>query len=200
PPLAAEARRQAARCRQVLGERIGDFEDHAAAAEDLNSRLYREVIASRMRPFADGAGGFPRLVRDMARQLGKQVRLEIDGLATQAVPTIREKREPPLNHRPPTAADPAIDPPEVRRAAGKPEAGLIRLEVRHRAGLLVVSIGDDGAGVDLDRLRRKVVERGLTTAELAAAMSDAELLEFLFLPGFSTAGAVTEFSGPGVGL
>src|SRR5262249_19851927 len=98
------------------------------------------------------------------------------------------------------AVDHGIEPPEVRKARGKPEVGLVRLEVVHRAGTLAITVSDDGGGVDLERLATKVVERGLTTAEGARTLGEAELLEFLFLPGFWTAGAVTEFSGRGVGL
>jgi two-component system sensor histidine kinase and response regulator WspE len=198
--LVAEARDQAARCRHALAERLTEFEDHSGQAEDLNSRLYREVIVSRMRPFADGAHGFPRLVRDMARSLGKQVRLEIDGLATAVDRDILEKLEAPLTHLLRNAVDHGVEPPEVRRRLGKPECGLVRLEVSHRAGMLAITVSDDGAGVDLGRLRRKVVERGLAPPDLAGSLNEAELLEFLFLPGFSTAPALTEFSGRGVGL
>jgi two-component system sensor histidine kinase and response regulator WspE len=198
--LIGETRKQAATCRTVLGERISEFDDHAAAAEDLNTRLYREVIVSRMRPFSDGAHGFPRLVRDMARRLDRQVRLDIDGLSTEVDRDILDKLEAPLTHLLRNSIDHGIEPPEVRRAAGKPEQGVIRLEVRHRAGMLAITVSDDGSGIDVEKLRRKIVERGLTTTEMAAAMGEAELLEFLFLPGFSTAQAVTEYSGRGVGL
>jgi two-component system sensor histidine kinase and response regulator WspE len=198
--LIAEARRQSGHCREVLAERMREFQDHAAQAEDLNSRLYREVIASRMRPFADGAHGFPRLVRDMARQLGKQVRLDIDGQATEVDRDILEKLEAPLTHLLRNAVDHGIEPPEQRKAAGKPETGVVRIDARHRAGMLAITVADDGGGIDLERLRRKVVERGLTTADLVRTMTEPELLEFLFLPGFSTAGALTEYSGRGVGL
>src|SRR5262249_3753430 len=126
--LVAEARRQTAQCREVLAERMREFQDHAAQAEDLNSRLYREVIASRMRPFADGAHGFPRLVRDMARKLDKLVRFEIDGQATEVDRDILEKLEAPLTHLLRNAVDHGVEPPDQRRAAGKPETGLVRLD------------------------------------------------------------------------
>jgi len=198
--VVAEARRQASQCRHVLTERIGEFEDHAAQAEDLNSRLYREVIVSRMRPFADGVHGFPRMVRDLARRLDKQVRLDILGSSTEVDRDILEKLEAPLTHLLRNAVDHGLEPVEVRRAAGKPETGVIQLEARHRAGMLVLTVRDDGGGIDVERLRHKVVERGLTKAEMAASLGEAELLEFLFLPGFSTAKTVTEYSGRGVGL
>ena len=97
-PLAEEAPSRSTCAGRPSPQRIGEFEDHAAAAEDLNSRLYREVIVSRMRPFSDGAAGFPRMVRDMARHLGKQVRLDIDGLGTEVDRDILEKLEAPLTH------------------------------------------------------------------------------------------------------
>jgi two-component system sensor histidine kinase and response regulator WspE len=177
-----------------------EFQEHAAKAEDLNSRLYREVIASRMRPFADGAHGFPRLVRDMARRLNKQIRLEIDGQTTEVDRDILESLESPLTHLLRNAVDHGIEPPAQRQAAGKPETGQIRIEARHRAGTLAITVADDGGGINLERLRARVVERGLATAEMAHTLTEPELLEFLFLPGFSMAGAVTEYSGRGVGL
>ncbi len=166
----------------------------------LSGRLYQEVIASRMRPFGDGTQGFPRLVRDVSRALGKNIRLEIDGRDTPVDRDILERLEAPLNHLLRNACDHGVEPPDARRAAGKPEAGLIRLIARHRSGMLVLQVVDDGKGVPIPRLRQKIVEKGQATAEMAQHMSDDEVLEFLFLPGFSTAEKVTEYSGRGVGL
>ena len=196
----SEVREQAASCRDVLMKRMEEFQDHAARAEDLNTRLYREVIASRMRPFSDGAHAFPRLVRDMARELKKQVRLNIEGAQTAVDRDVLEKLEAPLTHLLRNAVDHGIEMPGVRKETGKPESGTIRLEVRHRAGMLAITISDDGGGIDPEKLREKIVERRLTTKEMASGMNEAELLEFLFLPGFSTASALTEYSGRGVGL
>jgi two-component system sensor histidine kinase and response regulator WspE len=195
-----EARRQAALCRQVLAERIQEMEDHAAQVEGLNTRLYREVIVSRMRPFSDGAQGFPRLVRDMARRLGKQVRLDMVGQSTEVDRDILEKLEAPLTHLLRNAVDHGIESPEERVRAGKPEVGVVRLEAQHRAGMLALTVSDDGRGLDPERLRKKVVERGLATPEMARSLREGELFEFLFLPGFSTATEVSEYSGRGVGL
>lgn len=195
-----EVRQLVASCRDTLMSRMEEFQNHAARAEDLNSRLYREVIASRMRPFSDGAHAFPRLVRDMARDLNKQVRLVIDGSSTAVDRDVLEKLEAPLTHLLRNAIDHGIEFPADRLQAGKPESGTIRLEVKHRAGMLDITISDDGGGIDPEKLRKKIVDRRLTTAEMASSMSEAELLEFLFLPGFSTASAVTEYSGRGVGL
>jgi two-component system sensor histidine kinase and response regulator WspE len=198
--LIVDTRRQWAACRQELNEKTTDFDDHAARAEDLNARLYREVIVSRMRPFGDGTHGLPRLVRDMARSLSKEARLVVVGDRTEVDRDILERLESPLSHLIRNALDHGLEAPQVRTIAGKPAAGTITVEARHRAGMLLVTVSDDGGGIDLDRLRKKVVERGLNAPEVAAKLTETELLEFLFLPGFSTAPAVTEFSGRGVGL
>jgi two-component system sensor histidine kinase and response regulator WspE len=186
--------------RQLLNGSLTAFENYTRQTTNLADRLYREVIGSRMRPFADATQGFPRLVRDVARKLGKKVHLEILGRATEVDRDILQKLEAPLNHLIRNAMDHGIELPADRLAARKPEEGLIKLEARHRSGMLVVTVGDDGRGVDLDRLRKKVVEKELTTEEMLGQLTEQELLDFLFLPGFSTAAQVTEISGRGVGL
>ena len=198
--LLSTARGQAARCLEGLGETLETIEEFARGSEDLSGRLHHEVLASRMRPLADGVRGFPRLVRDVSRQLGKQVKFEVVGETTGVDRDILDGLEAPLNHLIRNALDHGLEMPEERRAAGKNPAGTIRLEARHRAGMLQIVLGDDGRGIDLDRLRVKVVEKGLTTAPVVSRLSEAELLDFLFLPGFSTKEKVTEISGRGVGL
>jgi two-component system sensor histidine kinase and response regulator WspE len=198
--LVSKAKRQAQEGMQALGEKAETFEDYARRSEDLSGRLHHEVITSRMRPLADGIRGFPRLVRDVARQLGKSVQFEIVGEATGVDRDILERLEAPLNHLIRNALDHGLECPEDRLAAGKSETGSIRLEARHRAGMLQITLTDDGRGIDPKRLRAKVVERNLTSKEMAEQLTEAELLEFLFLPGFSTRDAVTELSGRGVGL
>jgi two-component system sensor histidine kinase and response regulator WspE len=183
-----------------LGDAVVAIEEFARVSEDVSSRLHHEVLASRMRPLADGMRGFPRLVRDLARELGKQARFEIAGETTGVDRDILDRLEAPLNHLIRNALDHGIESPDNRRAAGKSPVGTIRLEARHRAGMLQIVLSDDGHGIDLNRLRTKVVERGLTTAPVAARLSETELLDFLFLPGFSTKEQVTEVSGRGVGL
>jgi two-component system sensor histidine kinase and response regulator WspE len=198
--LLAAGRHQADACRQMLAERLTDLELFVRRSENLSDRLYREAIASRMRPFDDGVQGFPRLVRDIARQLGKQVRLEIIGRATEVDRDILERLETPVSHLLRNAVDHGIEPPEERLAAGKPAEGMIRLEAAHRGGMLSIIVSDDGRGVEVEQLRQKIVSKQLTTAEMAADLTAAELLEFLFLPAFSTKEQVTEISGRGVGL
>ena len=194
------AKAQATGCAETLLDTLHEIEDYARRSEDLSGRLHHEVLARRMRPLADGIRGFPRLVRDLARQLEKRVEFEIVGGNTGVDRDILEKLEAPLNHLIRNALDHAMEPPEERRAAGKNPAGTIRLEARHSAGMLQITLRDDGRGIGLARLRAKVVERGLASAAMADQMSEAELLEFLFLPGFSTKDTVTEISGRGVGL
>lgn len=198
--LLANAKAQVTQDLSELGDAVLAIEEFARVSEDVSSRLHHEVLASRMRPLADGVRGFPRLVRDLARELGKQARFEIAGETTGVDRDILDRLEAPLNHLIRNALDHGIESPEDRRATGKSPVGTIRLEARHRAGMLQIVLADDGRGIDLNRLRTKVVERGLTTAPVAARLNETELLDFLFLPGFSTKEQVTEVSGRGVGL
>ena len=198
--LLASSRAQAAQDLLRLGEMVEAIEEFARGSEDISSRLHHEVLASRMRPLADGIRGFPRLVRDLARELGKQARFEVIGETTGVDRDILDRLEAPLNHLIRNALDHGLETPEQRHAAGKAPVGTIRLEARHRAGMLQIVVADDGHGINVERLRAKIVERGLTTAKIAAQLGEAELFDFLFLPGFSTKEQVTEVSGRGVGL
>jgi len=198
--LLAKAKAHASQDLQRLGEMVEVIEEFARVSEDVSSRLHHEVLASRMRPMADGVRGFPRLVRDLARELGKQARFEVAGETTGVDRDILDRLEAPLNHLIRNALDHGLEMPADRRAGGKPPVGTIRLEARHRAGMLQITLSDDGRGIDLERLRAKVIERGLTTPAMASRLSETELLDFLFLPGFSTKEQVTEVSGRGVGL
>jgi len=194
------ARRKAQECREMLTDRLGELELYARRTTNLSDRLYREVIASHMRPFVDGVQSFPRMVRDLARGLNKQVKLEIVGQSTPVDRDILKKLEAPLTHMIRNAIDHGVEPPQERVAAGKPMEGTVRLESFHRGGMLAITISDDGRGIDIDRIRQKIIDRNLGSPKTAAQLSDAEIIEFLFLPGFSTAEQVTEISGRGVGL
>lgn len=196
----ALARQNLARCRDYLALRLAEFDAFDRRSTNLAHRLYGEALAVRMRPFADGVGGFPRMVRDVARQLGKEVRLEILGETTQVDRDILDKLEAPLGHLLRNAVDHGIEFPDARIATGKPAAGTIRLEARHSAGVLLVVVSDDGRGLDPETIRTAVVRKKLVSAETAPRLSEAELLEFLFLPGFTLKEEVTDISGRGVGL
>jgi two-component system sensor histidine kinase and response regulator WspE len=196
----AQAQQRVAECRQSLSERLSELESSDHHATTLAHRLYDQALMVRMRPFADGATLFPRMVRDVARSLGKQARLEIVGDRTQVDRDILEKLDAPLGHLLRNAIDHGLETPEERIAAGKPAEGVIRLEASHNAGSLQIVISDDGRGIDLETIRAAVIARGLANAVVAARLSDSELLEFLFLPGFTLKTDVTEISGRGVGL
>ena len=140
------------------------------------------------------------MIRDLARKLGKLVAFEVIGENTGVDRDILEKLEAPLNHLIRNSLDHGLETPEDRQAAGKSPTGTIRLEARHRAGMLQIQLSDDGRGIDPEKLRTRVLNLGLATNEIAAKLNDGELLEFLFLPGFSTKDKVTEISGRGVGL
>ncbi|MGZ0702644.1 response regulator [Pseudomonas piscis] len=195
-----DARRLLAESQQLLAEKTAELDEFGWQASQRAQVLYDTALACRMRPFADVLGGQVRMVRDLGRSLGKQVRLEIEGEKTQVDRDVLEKLEAPLTHLLRNAVDHGIELPEQRLLAGKPAEGVIRLRASHQAGLLVLELSDDGHGVDLERLRLSIVERHLSPAETAAQLSEEELLTFLFLPGFSLRDKVTEVSGRGVGL
>ncbi len=195
-----EVAQEFAPLQELMHAYIQESDAYFRYLEKLTEKLYSQVIRCRMRPFSEGLFGFERMIRDLCRALGKKIVFRVEGASTPVDRDIMEKLEAPLTHLLRNAADHGIEAPDVRRAKGKPEEGTIRLEAVHRAGLLEVTLTDDGKGIDPESIRRKVVERGYATESMASGMSRAELLEFLFLPGFSTASSVTEYSGRGVGL
>ncbi|MDJ0600196.1 MAG: hybrid sensor histidine kinase/response regulator [Crocosphaera sp.] len=187
-------------CRAILNDRLNALEQFTYRSFNLSDRLYREVIATHMRPFEEGVNSFPRMVRDLARQLKKRVKLEIVGKLTMVDRDILRKLEAPLTQILRNAIDHGIECPDERIAKGKPPEGTIRLEAAHRFGMLSITISDDGKGISLDKLRESIVKKGLVTPEMSQQLNEAELMEFIFLPNFSTTNQVTEISGRGVGL
>lgn len=187
-------------CHQKLGESLGDLELFSRRSSNLSDRLYREAISSRMRPFSDGTHGFPRMVRDTAKKLGKKVKFEILGKETKVDRDILDKLEAPLNHILRNALDHGLENPQERQEKGKDSKGRLTLEASHQAGSLVITIKDDGKGVDLDVLRKKIVDKGLASLDLVSQLNAMELMDFMFLPGFSTKEQVSDISGRGVGL
>lgn len=196
----ADTRRLLSEAQALLAEKHAELDEFGWQAGQRAQVLYDTALACRMRPFADVLAGQVRMVRDLGRSLGKQVRLEIEGEKTQVDRDVLEKLEAPLTHLLRNAVDHGIEMPEQRVLAGKPPEGLIRLRASHQAGLLVLELSDDGNGVDLERLRGTIVDRHLSPLETALRLSEEELLTFLFLPGFSLRDKVTEVSGRGVGL
>ncbi len=198
--LLEESRTQLAECQQLLQAHFEAFDEFAWEGGLRSRSLYDAALSSRMRPLADVLVGRARMVRDLARSLGKQARLEIEGDATQVDRDVLERLDAPLTHLLRNAVDHGIEPPELRARKGKAAEGRLLLKARHRAGMLVLELSDDGAGVDIEHLREVVVARKFASAETAVRLSEDELLAFLFLPGFSLREQITETSGRGVGL
>lgn len=195
-----EIGRQINEAKQFLGDRLQELDLFDRRSAQLSQRLYLEVLRTRMRPFSDGARRFPRMIRDLARSLGKQIRFEISGENTQVDRDILDRLEAPLAHLLRNAVDHGCESSEARRQAGKSPEASLRLEARHSAGVLLVSVADDGGGVDLEAVRAAIVQKHLTTFAVAQKLTETELLEFLFLPGFTLKDRVTELSGRGFGL
>jgi len=166
----------------------------------IASELQEGVMKTRMQPIDNVWSKMPRIVRDLAATCGRQVRLEMVGADTELDRTLLEAVKDPLTHLVRNAVDHGIESPEDRKAAGKPAVGVLTLRAYHAGGQVVVEVADDGKGVDPDRVAAKAVERGLCTAEQVAVMGVPELLQLLFLPGFSMAEVVTKVSGRGVGM
>ncbi|MBV9510395.1 MAG: chemotaxis protein CheA [Caulobacteraceae bacterium] len=197
--IAAQATDQAgaSEAARRLAERLAA---QAGAIDRLVAQAHQRVQTLRMIPLASLLRRFPRLAREMAAGLGKMADLSIDDGGVEADRTVVEGLFEPLTHLLRNAVDHGVEDPGARRALGKPERGSITLTARTQGGQMVIRIEDDGRGIDPDALRARAAERGLADAETLAAMDDAAAAELVFLPGFSTAGAVTALSGRGVGM
>jgi two-component system chemotaxis sensor kinase CheA len=166
----------------------------------ITTELQEGVMKTRMQPIGNIWSKFPRVVRDLATSCGKQVNIEMEGRETELDKTIIESIKDPLTHLVRNAVDHGIEIPEKRRASGKSPQGHLFLRAFHEGGQVNIEISDDGAGIDLERVKQKSLEKGLVAPDQASRLSDRELLNLLFLPGFSTAEKVTNVSGRGVGL
>ncbi len=189
---------------QIVQKTVG-YNDTSltTAAQRLNiitSELQEGVMKTRMQPIGNVWSKFPRIVRDVAHELGKEVRLEMSGKDTELDRTIIEAIKDPLIHIVRNSIDHGLEGPEGRRQAGKPAEGLLSLRAFHEGGQVNIEIADDGAGINIVRVKNKAVEKGLLSADQALRMSDREALNLIFLPGFSTAAQVTNLSGRGVGM
>jgi len=166
----------------------------------IATELQEEVMKTRMQPIGNIWAQFPRTVRDVALGCGKEVEIEMEGKETELDKTIIEAIKDPLTHLVRNSVDHGIELPEVRLQAGKARTGRLILRAFHEGGQVNIEIGDDGAGLSADRIRKKAVERGVVTPEQATRMSEREIFNLIFLPGFSTAEKVTNVSGRGVGM
>ncbi|TYP88145.1 chemotaxis protein CheW [Blastococcus xanthinilyticus] len=177
--------------------------DLIRASQRLNliaSELQEGVMKTRMQPIDHIWSKLPRVVRDLGLALKKSIRLEMEGRETELDKTLLEAVKDPLTHLVRNSVDHGIETPEDRKKAGKPTEGVLTLRARHESGQVVVEVADDGAGIDPAKLGAKAVQRGLLTADALSRMSPADILQLIFLPGFSTAAAVTNVSGRGVGM
>jgi two-component system chemotaxis sensor kinase CheA len=166
----------------------------------ITTELQSGVMKTRLQPIGNIWDKLPRLVRDLSRSLGKQIRLEMEGKETELDKTIIETIKDPLTHIVRNSLDHGIETPAERVAKGKPAEGRLFLRAFHEGGQVNIEISDDGAGLRLDRIRAKALERGVITPEQAARLSDRDVAELIFLPGFSTAEKVSNVSGRGVGM
>jgi two-component system chemotaxis sensor kinase CheA len=166
----------------------------------ITTELQEGVMKTRMQPIGNIWSKFPRVVRDLAIACDKQVRIEMEGEETELDKTILEAIKDPLTHVVRNSVDHGIESPAEREAAGKPAEGTLRLRAFHEGGQVIIEMSDDGGGLDMERIRSKAVERGLVTAEQAGRMGERETANLIFMPGFSTAAAVTNVSGRGVGM
>ena len=166
----------------------------------ITSELQEGVMKTRMQPIGNVWSKFPRVVRDLAVACGKRIRVEMEGKETELDKTIIEAIKDPLTHLVRNAADHGVEDPEVRMANGKPAEGCLRLHAYHEGGQVNIEISDDGGGIDPEKIKAKALEKGLIAQENAERMSDREVGNLIFLPGFSTAAQVTNVSGRGVGM
>jgi two-component system, chemotaxis family, sensor kinase CheA len=178
----------------------GKFGDAMAFQARVLNDLQRSVMKIRMVPVDQLFRRFPRMVRDVSRQCGREVELDISGQDTDLDKGILDSIAEPLTHLVRNAVSHGIEPAEERRKAGKKPQGVVRLNAYHHGNQVVVEVTDDGRGIDAQKIRAKAIELGMTTPEEAARMTEAEILDFIFRPGFSTAEQVTEVSGRGVGM
>ncbi len=174
--------------------------DNIEYLERITTNLHESVMKVRMVPIESVVNKFPRMIRDLSRKLNKPMELNMTGEDTELDRTVVDQLGDPLQHLLRNSADHGIESPEDRRAAGKPEAGTIFLNAFQEGNNVIIEVGDDGAGINTDKVRDKAVERGIVTPEEAENLTQKEIIDFLFMPSFSMAKQITDISGRGVGL
>ncbi|MEO0947359.1 MAG: hybrid sensor histidine kinase/response regulator [Cyanobacteria bacterium J06641_5] len=201
-PIAQEQMETIVQLQEVAADINFGLQEMGQATSDLDRttrELQRGITRTQMRPFSDAVGRFPRVVRDLGVQYGKQVNLQLQGETVLLDRLALEALTDPLNHLLRNAFDHGLEDPATRQAAGKPAQGTISIAASNRGNQTIVTIRDDGRGIPLEKIRARIEQMGLSAAEVAR-LSDRELLDFIFEPGFSTAARVTELSGRGVGM
>jgi two-component system chemotaxis sensor kinase CheA len=185
---------------QTVGSSDGGLNSVAARLDQVTSELQEAIMQTRMQAVGTVFSKFPRVVRDLSNQLGKQCQLLLEGEDVELDKSVIEAISDPLTHLIRNAVDHGIESPEVRSKSGKPAMGTIVLRAFHQAGKVNIAISDDGAGIDVKKLKEKAVAQGIVRSEQAANMGDREALRLVFHPGFSLKDEVTELSGRGVGM
>uniref|UniRef100_A0A7C3LSG5 histidine kinase n=1 Tax=Leptospirillum ferriphilum TaxID=178606 RepID=A0A7C3LSG5_9BACT len=180
--------------------RLKEIAEAVAQLSRVTTDLQLAVIKTRMQPIRKVLGKFPRMVRDLSRKMGKEVRLELAGEETELDKSVIEEIGDPLVHIIRNAIDHGLEMPDERTAGGKPAEGVVRIGAYQEGNSIVIEVSDDGKGIDVGRVREKAIEKKLISVADAERMSEGELVNLIFLPGFSTAEKVTDVSGRGVGM
>ena len=181
-------------------QRIKEVAEAISQLNRVTTDLQTAVIKTRMQPIKKVLGKFPRMVRDLSRKMGKSIRLELVGEETELDKSVIEEIGDPLVHIIRNSIDHGIELPDDRVSHGKDPEGLVRISAYQEGNSIVIEINDDGRGIDVEKVKKKAVERGIITEEDSRRMTDAEAVNIIFLPGFSTADKVTDVSGRGVGM
>ncbi len=182
------------------GQEIEGFSVPLQRLSQVTSELQEGVMKTRMQPIGNAWSKLPRIVRDLAHELNKKIELVMQGADTELDRQVLELIKDPLTHMVRNSADHGIEDPATRLAFGKSETGHIRLNAYHEGGHIIIEIADDGKGIDAEKIRDKAIEKGVVGAADAANMSDQQILQLIFKPGFSTAEKITSVSGRGVGM
>lgn len=185
--------------RLVQESRLKSFEDPLSQLGRISGDIQELVTKLRMVPLAKVFDRLPRLVRDLSKQMGKEIQLRVEGAETELDRTVIDEIGDPMVHLLRNSLDHGIESPDVREAAGKPRLGTIKVAAYQEGNGVIIEVCDDGAGVNTEKVKKKALERGLISEEQAAVMTDNEAIQLIMLPGFSTAETVTDLSGRGVG-
>ncbi len=177
-----------------------EFKGPLQRLSNVTAELQEGVMKTRMQPIGNAWQKLPRIVRDLSTELGKKIHLEMQGAETELDRQVLDLIKDPLTHMVRNSADHGLETPAARRAAGKPEQGLVRLSAYHEGGYIIIQISDDGRGLDTARIKAKAIAQGLVSEAAAETLSEAQIQKFIFAPGFSTAAEVTSISGRGVGM
>ncbi|GBG58461.1 chemotaxis protein CheA [Sporomusaceae bacterium FL31] len=193
-------RNQLLRIAQNTGKDVFQLDVVAQGIDTLTTNLQEKVMKTRMQPVANVFNKFPRIVRELSRKLGKEVELEMAGLSVELDRSIIEALIDPITHLVRNALDHGIESPRIRVAGNKPPDGKLVLHAYHESGRVIIDVRDDGAGIDIEVIRAKVLQKGWISEKEAGLLSECDILNFIMRPGFSTAQEVTDLSGRGVGM